>query len=82
MAPAKRHEIFYKMGLRLVDFDYVQAPLFRDKKKVNFLLLCCFITEKIPKIENKVRALLFETLTSFDYFPPFPLFLFLSLDCP
>jgi hypothetical protein len=51
MPPALRHDIFYKMGLRLVDFDYVQAPLDTGKKKVNYLLLCCFITPRIPAIK-------------------------------
>lgn len=52
MPPARRHEIFYNMGLRLVDFDYVQAPIDKDKKKVNYLLLCCFITPRIPSIKS------------------------------
>ena len=51
MAPALRHQIFFKMGLRLVDCDYVQPPLATDKKKVNYLLLCCFITPRIPSIK-------------------------------
>lgn len=49
--PAKRHEIFYKMGLRQVDIDYVQAPLWKGKKKVNYLLLCAFLTPRIPREE-------------------------------
>jgi GNAT superfamily N-acetyltransferase len=50
MEPSLRHKIFYGMGLRLVDFDYVQPPLDTDKNKVNYLLLCCFITPRIPSI--------------------------------
>lgn len=59
MSPAQRHQIFFKMGLRLIDFDYVQAPLFRGKKKVNFLLLCVFLTPRIPKLDDKVRRVSF-----------------------
>jgi hypothetical protein len=64
MPPALRHQIFFKMGLRLVDFDYVQAPLASDKKKVNYLLLCCFITPRIPsmKIGNEDNYFLPSTL--------------------
>lgn len=50
MSPALRHKIFYGMGLRLVDFDYVQPPLDTDKNKVNYLLLCCFVTPRIPSV--------------------------------
>lgn len=50
MEPSLRHKIFYGMGLRLVDFDYVQPPLDTDKNKVNYLLLCCFVTPRIPSV--------------------------------
>jgi len=52
------------MGLRLVDFDYIQAPLASDKKKVNYLLLCCFINDRIPsvKIGNEISYYLPSTL--------------------
>lgn len=50
MSPMLRHKIFYGMGLRLVDFDYVQPPLDTDKNKVNYLLLCCFVTPRIPSV--------------------------------
>ena len=35
--PLIRHQIFTKMGMRLLDFDYVQAPLTKDKSKVSSL---------------------------------------------
>jgi hypothetical protein len=35
IAPSTRHNIFHKMGMRLLDFDYVQAPLTKDKSKVS-----------------------------------------------
>lgn len=72
MPPKKRHEIFYNMGLRLVDFDYVQAPLDKNKNKVNYLLLCCFITPRIPSINSGSRmeyylpnSLLINTMYAF-----------------
>ena len=51
MPPSQRHEILYKIGVRLLNFDYVQAPLDPSKNKVNYLLLTVFISPKIPKIE-------------------------------
>jgi GNAT superfamily N-acetyltransferase len=51
MPPAQRHEILNKIGLRLLNFDYVQVALDASKNKVNYLLLTVFISPKIPKIE-------------------------------
>ncbi|EGG17766.1 hypothetical protein DFA_08765 [Cavenderia fasciculata] len=49
MDPAKRHSIFHKLGIRLLDFDYIQPPLSNDSSKCKDLLLTCLITPNTPK---------------------------------
>ncbi|EGC29065.1 hypothetical protein DICPUDRAFT_5127, partial [Dictyostelium purpureum] len=49
MDPAKRHAIFYKLGIRLLDFDYIQPPLSNESGKCKDLLLTCLLTPTIPK---------------------------------
>ncbi|KAF2072207.1 hypothetical protein CYY_006473 [Polysphondylium violaceum] len=49
MDPAQRHIIFYKLGIRLLDFDYVQPPLSKESGKCRDLLLTCLLTNNIPK---------------------------------
>ncbi|EFA76800.1 histidine kinase [Heterostelium album PN500] len=48
MAPAQRHIIFHKLGIRLLDFDYVQPPLALEHGKCRDLLLTCVLTNNIP----------------------------------
>eukprot|EP01133_Synstelium_polycarpum_P004220 gene4220-4916_t len=48
MDPAKRHAIFHKLGVRLLDFDYVQPALSKESGKCKDLLLTCLITPNIP----------------------------------
>ena len=54
--PALRHKIFQKMGMRLLDFDYVQAPLDASKSKVDYLLLLVFLTSRIPQTDDSEHS--------------------------
>eukprot|EP01132_Coremiostelium_polycephalum_P011114 gene11114-13598_t len=49
MDPAQRHSIFHRLGIRLLDFDYVQPPLSKELGKCRDLLLTCLLTPNIPK---------------------------------
>ena len=56
--PLIRHQIFTKMGMRLLDFDYVQAPLTEDKSKVPALFLCFSIAFPHPTLQVNYLLLL------------------------
>jgi len=52
MDPRVRHAIYHHMGLRLVNFAYVQPPLSSGQEKCNTLLLCVYLSPKIPSFQQ------------------------------
>jgi len=52
MDPRVRHAIFHHMGLRLLNIAYVQPPLAADQEKCNTLLLCVYLSPKIPSYQQ------------------------------
>jgi hypothetical protein len=52
MDPRVRHAIFHHMGLRLLNLAYVQPPLAAGQEKCNTLLLCVYLSPKIPSYQQ------------------------------
>jgi hypothetical protein len=52
MDPRVRHAIFHHMGLRLLNLAYVQPPLAAGQAKCNTLLLCVYLSPKIPSYQQ------------------------------
>ncbi|KAN0018258.1 hypothetical protein ACTFIU_010872 [Dictyostelium citrinum] len=49
MDPRMRHTIYYKMGFRMIDFEYIMPPLFQGFEKLRgVLLLTVYLTPHIP----------------------------------
>jgi GNAT superfamily N-acetyltransferase len=50
--PRRRHLIWWRVGCRLVDFDYVAPPLAAGMPVQDFLLLTVLITDRVPTDES------------------------------
>eukprot|EP00698_Gefionella_okellyi_P003607 TRINITY_DN13387_c0_g1_i1.p1 TRINITY_DN13387_c0_g1~~TRINITY_DN13387_c0_g1_i1.p1 ORF type:complete len:542 (+),score=111.36 TRINITY_DN13387_c0_g1_i1:111-1736(+) len=50
MVPAIRHQVFDRIGIKALDFEYVQCPLADGLAKCHDLLLTVLITDRIPRI--------------------------------
>ncbi|EGC34343.1 hypothetical protein DICPUDRAFT_98253 [Dictyostelium purpureum] len=49
MDPRMRHTIYYKMGFRMIDFEYIMPPLYAGFEKLRgVLLLTVYLTPHIP----------------------------------
>lgn len=60
MPPAQRLKVFYRLGAKRIDIDYIQPSLDKEKEPVTNLYLCTF-----PKLNSEPFLLEIETIMRF-----------------